>query len=186
MGAAYDIATATVTGLMAGNEFAVAAFVHPQLHKLAHSTHAQTATPLASVLGKAMPVWYGVALVLLLGAAFEHRPLSSGPGLFIGMAAALWTVTIVFTIAMLVPINNRIAKMDPQHPYDCWLQDRSRWDQLHQLRVTLLIMAFVLLLTGLFAGAALDRNLAPLSLSLFIPLPRLGLRLPLLARAVRT
>jgi uncharacterized membrane protein len=70
------------------------------------------------------------------------------------MAAVLWVATIIFTITMLVPINNRIAKMDPEHPYDCWLQDRSRWDQLHQMRVALLIMAFVLLLTGLFAGAA--------------------------------
>jgi uncharacterized membrane protein len=69
------------------------------------------------------------------------------------MAAVLWAATIVFTIAMLVPINNRIAKMDPEHPYDRWLQDRCRWDHLHQVRVTLLIMAFVLLLTGLFAGA---------------------------------
>ena len=154
MTAAYDIATATVTGLMAGNEFAVAAFVHPQLHKLDHSTHAQTATPLARVLGKAMPLWYGIALLLILGAAFEHRPVSNNPGLFILLAAVLWAATIVFTITMLVPINNRIAKMDPQQPYDCWLQDRSRWDQLHQLRVALLIMAFVLLLTGLFAGAA--------------------------------
>jgi hypothetical protein len=150
---AYDIATATVTGLMAGNEFAVAAFVHPQLHKLASAAHAKTAAPLARVLGKAMPLWYGVALVLILGTAFEHRPLSSGPGLFIGLAAVLWAATIVFSIAMLVPINNRIAKMDPEHPYDRWLQDRCRWDQLHQVRVTLLIMAFVLLLTGLFAGA---------------------------------
>jgi uncharacterized membrane protein len=153
MSSAYDIATATVAGLMAGNEFAVAAFVHPQLHKLAQDAHARTAARLATVLGKAMPLWYGLALVLILGAAVEHRPLSSGPGLFIAMAAALWIVTIVFTLAMLVPINNRIAKMDPQHPHDCWLQDRSRWDHLHQLRVALLIMAFVLLLTGLFAGA---------------------------------
>jgi uncharacterized membrane protein len=154
MTVAYDIATATVTGLMAGNEFAVAAFVHPQLHKLGQSAHAQTAAPLAGVLGKAMPLWYGLALVLILGAAFEHRPVSSGPGLFIGLAAVLWAATIVFTITMLVPINNRIAKMDPEHPYDCWLQDRSRWDQLHQVRVALLIMALVLLLTGLFAGAS--------------------------------
>jgi uncharacterized membrane protein len=151
---AYDIATATVTGLMAGNEFAVAAFVHPQLHKLGQNAHAQTAAPLAGVLGKAMPLWYGVALILILSAAFEHRPVSSGPGLFIGLAAVLWVATIVFTITTLVPINNRIAKMNPEHPYDCWLQDRCRWDQLHQVRVILLIMAFVLLLTGLFAGAA--------------------------------
>jgi uncharacterized membrane protein len=149
----YDIATATVVGLMAGNEFAVAAFVHPQLHKLGHSTHTQAAASLAGVLGKAMPLWYGVALAFILGAAFEHRPLSSGPGLFLLLAAILWAATIVFTITMLVPINNRIAKMNPEHPYDCWLQDRCRWDQLHQIRVALLIMAFVLLLTGLFAGA---------------------------------
>jgi uncharacterized membrane protein len=70
------------------------------------------------------------------------------------MAAILWAATIVFTITMLVPINNRIAKMNPDHPYDCWLQDRSRWDLLHQVRVALLIMAFILLLTGLFAGAS--------------------------------
>jgi uncharacterized membrane protein len=151
---AYDIATATVTGLMAGNEFAVAAFVHPQLHKLSDSLHARTAALLAGVLGKAMPLWYGLALVFILGAAFEHRPVSSGPGLFIGLAAILWAITIAFTITMLVPINNRIAKMNPEHPYDCWLQDRCRWDQLHQVRVALLIMALVLLLTGLFAAAA--------------------------------
>jgi uncharacterized membrane protein len=154
MTVAYDIATATVTGLMAGNEFAVAAFVHPQLHKLGQSVHAQTASSLAIALGKAMPLWYGVALLLILGAVFEHRPVSDSPGLFILLAAVLWAATIVFTITMLVPINNRIAKMNPQQPYDCWLQDRCRWDKLHQLRVTLLIMAFVLLLTGLFAGAA--------------------------------
>jgi uncharacterized membrane protein len=150
MTVAYDIATAAVVGLMAGNEFAVATFVHPQLYKSDDGTHAKIAALLARVLGKAMPLWYGFALVLILGAAFEHRPISSGPGLFLILAASLWAVTIVFTIAMLVPINNRIAKMDPEHPYDCWLQDRRRWDQFHQVRVMLLIMAFLLLLTGLF------------------------------------
>ncbi len=152
---AYDIATVAVAGTMAGNEFAVAAFVHPQLRRLADSAHAQTAALLAGVLGKAMPLWYALALVLILGAAFEHRPLSSGPGLFIVLAAALWIVTIVFTVTMLVPINNRIAKMNPEHPYDGWLRDRCRWDQLHQIRVALLIMAFLALLTGLFTAPQL-------------------------------
>jgi uncharacterized membrane protein len=153
MAIAYDIATAAVTGLMVGNEFAVAAFVHPQLRRLNNSTHAQAAAPLAAALGKAMPLWYGLALVLILGAAFERRPVTSGPGLFIVLAAIFWATTIVFTVTMLVPINNRIAKMDPEHPYDCWLQDRCRWDKLHQVRVVLLIMAFLLLLTGLFGSA---------------------------------
>ena len=148
---AYDVATAAITGTMAGNEFAVAAFIHPQIRKLDNNIHAQIAAPLAGVLGKAMPFWYVLALVLMLGAAFEHRPVSSGPGLFIISAAALWAVVILFTITMLVPLNNRIAKMDPTQPYDCWLQDRCRWDKLHQVRVILLVMAFLLLLTGLLA-----------------------------------
>jgi hypothetical protein len=152
---AYDIATATVAGMMVGNEFAVAAFVHPQLHKLGDKDHAQTAALLAGALGKAMPYWYGLALMLLLGGAYEHRPVSSGPGLLITAAGALWAATIVSTVTMLVPINNRIARINPEHPYEGWLRDRGRWDQLHRIRVALLIVALVLLLTGLLSGAAI-------------------------------
>jgi uncharacterized membrane protein len=150
---AYDVLTAAVAGIMAGNEFAVAAFVHPQLRRLSDSTHAQTAVPLAAVLGKAMPFWYGVAFVLILGAAFEHRPVSSGPGMLIASAGLLWAITIVFTVTMLVPINNRIARMNPEQPYPTWQQDRCRWDRLHRVRVELLIIAVLLLLTGLLSGS---------------------------------
>lgn len=150
---AYDVLTATVTGTMVGNEFAIATFIHPQIKKLSNNTHAQIATPVASVLGKVMPFWYALTLVLILGAALEHRPLTTGPSLFILLAAAILTLTIIFTIAMLVPLNNRIAGMDPDHPYECWLQDRCRWDKLHQVRVILLVMTLLLLLTGLLAGA---------------------------------
>ncbi len=52
---AYDIATATVAGMMAGNEFAIAAFIHPQLRHL--NAHAHAASRLATVLGKAMHLW---------------------------------------------------------------------------------------------------------------------------------
>jgi uncharacterized membrane protein len=146
---AYDIATVTLAATMVGNEFAVAAFIHPQIRKLNNSTHAQTAAPLAAVLGKAMPAWYGLVLMLLGGAAFEHRPVSRGPGLLLVFAACLWAATMVFTITMLVPINNRIARMNPTHPYAGWSQDRARWDRLHRIRVVLLTVALVLLLTGL-------------------------------------
>jgi hypothetical protein len=97
-----------------------------------------------------MPLWYGLALLLILGAAFEHRPIFRGPGLLITLAATLWAITIVFTVTMLVPINNRIASMNPQQPYPTWLQDRCRWDKLHRVRVELLIIAILILLTGLF------------------------------------
>jgi uncharacterized membrane protein len=146
---AYDIATAAVATIMAGNEFAVAAFVHPQLYRLNDSAHTLTAAALARILGKAMPPWYGIALALIIGAAFEHRPLSNGPGLLISSAAVLWAATIVFTISALVPINNRIARLNPEHPFEGWRTDRARWDRLHCIRIVLLMVSVLLLLTGL-------------------------------------
>jgi uncharacterized membrane protein len=133
---------------MVGNEFAVAAFIHPQIRKLNNSTHAKLPLRSPQSSAKRAPL-YGLVLVLLVGAAFEHRPVSRGPGLLLVFAACLWTATIVFTITMLVPINNRIAGMNPTHPYAGWSQDRARWDRLHQIRVALLTVALVLLLTGL-------------------------------------
>jgi uncharacterized membrane protein len=134
---------------MVGNEFAVAVFIHPQLDRLDPATHAKAAAPIARTLGKIMPFWYALALALILGAACEDRPLTHGPGLLITLAAALWTATILFTITMLVPVNNRIARMNPEQPHPTWLQDRSRWDRLHRIRVALLVVAVILLLTGL-------------------------------------
>lgn len=149
---AYDILTATAAAMMTGNEFAIAAFVHPQLWTLDEPSHAQASVPLARILGKFMPLWYAATLVLILGVAYEHRPLLHGPGSLILSSAVLCIVTILFTIAMLVPINNRIARMDPNQPYAEWLLDRARWDRLHSIRVVLLMLAVLLLLTGLFGG----------------------------------
>ncbi|MBB5317451.1 DUF1772 domain-containing protein [Tunturibacter empetritectus] len=132
---AYDIVTAAATAMMAGNEFAIAAFVHPQLGRLSSRTHAEAAAPMAAGLGKAMPFWYGIALLLLIGAAFEHRPISHGSGRLIAYAASLWAATIIFTVTLLVPINRRIAKMNAASPYDGWLDDRVRWDLLYSIRL---------------------------------------------------
>jgi uncharacterized membrane protein len=155
---AYDVVTAAITGIMVGNEFAVAVFVHPHLQRLHDRAHAKTAALLAGSLGKAMPIWYGLSLVLILIATFEHRPISNGPGLLLASAALLWAATIVFTVTMLVPINNRIARMNPEQPHEGWLRDRARWDQLHRIRVVLLIVALLLLLAGLFSGATIPAS----------------------------
>lgn len=147
---AYDIITATITATMVGNEFAVAAFAHPQLGRLEDRAHAHAASLFADVLGKRMPFWYFISLLLMVGAIFEHRPMTSGPGLFILCAAILWAVVIAMTVAVLVPINNRIAKLNPEDPYEGWRNDRARWDRLHRIRVALLLVSVFLLLIGLF------------------------------------
>jgi uncharacterized membrane protein len=147
---AYDVITAITTATMAGNEFAVAAFVHPQLKRLGDRRHAHAASLLARILGKRMPLWYFISLLLMMGALFQHRPITSGPSLLILLAVVLWAIVIATTIAMLVPINNRIARLNPEHPYTSWRDDRARWDRLHRIRVALLLVSVGLLLTGLF------------------------------------
>jgi uncharacterized membrane protein len=105
-----------------------------------------------------MPLWYALALALIIGAAFEYRPVTSGAGLLLASAAVVWAATILFTVKMLVPINNRIARMNPEQPHEAWLRDRARWDQLHRIRVAWLIVALLLLLAGLFRGAAIPTS----------------------------
>lgn len=153
MSIAYDVLAATVAGTPVGNEIAVAAFVHPQLHRMNGKAHAQAASVLASTLGRFMPYWYALALALTVGAAFEHRPMTDGTGLFIAVAAVLLAGAIVFTVAQLVPINNRIARMSPERPHATWLYDRCRWDEFHRTRVVILTMSLVLLLTGIIQSA---------------------------------
>jgi hypothetical protein len=153
MTVAYDTMTAAVTAMMAGNEFAVSAFIHPQLRRLDGRAHAQAAAPIAAVLGKAMPVWYSLAFALLVGAVFEHRPISHGPGLCLALAASLWAATIVFTVTMLAPINNRIARMNFELPYNALLSDCTRWDLLHRIRVVMLMVSVFLLLAGLLQSS---------------------------------
>ena len=63
-------------------------------------------------------------------------------------AAALLAVSVVMSIALLVPINNRSASWTAdQHPAD-WREQQQRWDRLHYARVAIIIVAFVLALVA--------------------------------------
>ncbi|HEU5401663.1 MAG TPA: DUF1772 domain-containing protein, partial [Terriglobales bacterium] len=97
----------TSAGLMVGNELAVSAFVNPAIWRLENGPQAQALSVLARSLGRAMPFWYGSCLALLALESFLHRHDTALTALV--TAAAIWTGAIVFSIGVLVPINNRIA-----------------------------------------------------------------------------
>ena len=144
-----DVVTLTLSGLLAGNEFAIAAWVHPALSRLPDSAHFPAGKALAQLLGRVMPFWYALILVLTAGlAVLDHRSTGTWPWLIVGSAGVL-LLTIVFTIAFLVPINNRVAAWTDEINLADWKVLRSKWDQLHRWRVVLLTTAFVLLATGL-------------------------------------
>lgn len=144
-----DTITITLAGLMAGNELAVSAFFNPALGRLESGPQALGVSLLARSLGRVMPVWYGLCLVLLGLESFLHR---HQPALVPLLTATLiWAGVIVFTIGKLVPINNRIASLNTAAPMPGWQHDHKTWDSLHRLRILLLAVAFCTLTYALTA-----------------------------------
>lgn len=97
-----DVITIMCCGLMIGAELAVSCFVNPVIWKLDEVAQADALRRFARLMGKVMPVWHGVSLALMMGEAYVRRH-----------AAGLWIAIIVYTITVLVPINDRLAMSGP-------------------------------------------------------------------------
>jgi hypothetical protein len=138
-----DIITITLGGSLVGNELAVSAFFNPAAWRLERTPQAQALSLLAGSLGRVMPVWYGLCLVLLGLESFLHRHQAALMPLL--TATLIWAGVIIFTIAALVPINNRIAKLNMAAPAPGWKQDHKKWDSLHRVRILLLVVALLTL-----------------------------------------
>ena len=143
-----EFAAILVAGTMVGNELAVAIFFHPRISALDDATHARAAQALAAALGRAMPFWYALTFLLSGTVAFYARPVGT-PGHWLALAAAgLFAVTILCTVLLLVPINNQVARWQPESLPANWRDLRRRWDALHAVRVGVLLLALVLLIAS--------------------------------------
>lgn len=128
---------------MIGAELAVWVFIDPILWKLEEPARSRAVGYFAGRLGKAMPFWYSLNLLLLLAEAFLLR---GGAGArLVGAAAAIWAAVIVLTLMFLVPINNRLARGTISNS-DVAHHEHRRWDAMHRARVVALAVAMVLLL----------------------------------------
>jgi uncharacterized membrane protein len=136
-----DIVTTVCIGLLIGTEFAVAAFINPILRKLEPREEWRAIRLFAAKLGAAMPFWYGASFLLLLAeAAWRHG--EKGYLLLIA-ASAIWAAVIVLTLLFLVPINNRMTRVDPDSPPDSALNEHGQWNAMHRWRVASLTAAMV-------------------------------------------
>jgi uncharacterized membrane protein len=144
-----DTITVVLAGLMVGNELAVSAFFNPAAWRLENAPQAQTLSILAGSLGRVMPVWYGLCLILGALESFLHRHQAVLAPLL--TATVIWAGVIIFTISALVPINNRIASLNTAAPTPGWKQDHKKWDSLHRVRILLLVVAFLALTYALVA-----------------------------------
>ena len=134
-----------VAGLMVGSELAIAAFIHPTLDKLPDDAHLPAASAIARVLGTVMPFWYNLTLLLTLAEVVIRWRQSGRLPIWIGISAVLWMLAIVYTLIVLVPVNNRIKSNPPPD----WKTYRRRWDMHHRWRVVLLTIAFASLIVGI-------------------------------------
>jgi hypothetical protein len=142
-----DIATLLCAAFMTGNEIAVSLFVNPVVWQLDETSQAKALRLFAALLGKAMPVWYAVSLLLMVIEAILHRHQPAFP--WIVAAASFWTAIIIYTLLVLLPINNRIAALETNALPAGWLQQHRNWDAHHRVRILLLIIAVALLAYGI-------------------------------------
>jgi uncharacterized membrane protein len=135
-----------VAGLMVGSEVAIAVFVHPTLDRQPDDVHLPVSVALARVMGRVMPFWYALVLLLTLGEVYLGWRETGHLPVWLVTSALLWALAIVYSISALVPINNRIASWDKVAAPSDWKTFRSRWDLLHRWRVVLLAVALAFLI----------------------------------------
>ena len=144
MSDALEVVTIVIVGVMVGVEFAVAFVLNPILHALPEDSGQQGRAHGGRMLGAVMPVWYISSLVLVVAWAIavrDHRGL-------VVVAGALLLLSVVMSVLLLVPINNRSKTWDAGNRPADWKQQVERWERLHYVRVAVIVAALVLLVTA--------------------------------------
>ncbi|WP_405774730.1 anthrone oxygenase family protein [Streptomyces sp. NBC_01538] len=144
---ALEVVTTVIVGLMVGVEFSVAFVMNPILNALPEDSGQLGHAHGGRMLGAVMPVWYIGSLVLATVWAIAGRH-HDGAGLVV-IAGALLILSVVMSILLLVPINNRNKTWTPETRPADWKQQLNRWERLHYVRVAVIVAAFALLVTAL-------------------------------------
>ncbi|MBX9422187.1 MULTISPECIES: DUF1772 domain-containing protein [Streptomyces] len=144
---ALEVFTTVVVGVMVGVEFSVAFVINPILNALPEDSGQLGRAHGGRMLGAVMPVWYITSLVLVAVWAVAGRH-DHGTGLVV-TAGGLLLLSVIMSILLLVPINNRSKTWTPENRPADWKQQRDRWDRLHYIRVAIIVAAFTLLVATL-------------------------------------
>lgn len=144
---ALEIVTTVVVGLMVGVEFSVAFVINPILNALPGDSSQRGRSHGGRMLGAVMPFWYIGSLVLsaVWAIAGWHH---DGAGLVV-IAGALLILSVVMSLLLLVPINNRGKTWTTENRPEDWKEQMNRWDRFHYVRVAVIIAAFALLVAAL-------------------------------------
>jgi uncharacterized membrane protein len=134
----------TVIGLMVGVEFAVAFVINPILLRLPAGASLTARADGGRLLGRVMPFWYVGSTLLVAGTAL----VKPEAGTLAWTAVALLLVSVVLSVTLLVPINDRSKTWTPETAPDDHRDQARRWDRLHLVRLAAIVAAFVLVATA--------------------------------------
>jgi uncharacterized membrane protein len=144
---ALEVLTIVVVGVMVGVEFSVAFVLNPIFTALPEDSGQLGRAHGGRMLGALMPFWYIGSLILsaIWAIAGWHRP----GAVLVVIAAALLIVSVLMSVLLLVPINNRGKTWTPENRPEDWKEQMNRWDRFHYVRVAVLIAAFAVLAAAL-------------------------------------
>ncbi|MFF6776553.1 anthrone oxygenase family protein [Streptomyces sp. NPDC012637] len=144
---ALEVFTTVAVGLMVGVEFSVAFVMNPIFNALPEDSGQLGRAHGGRMLGAVMPVWYigSLVLVAVWAVAGWH---DDGAGLVV-IAGALLILSVIMSVLLLVPINNRGKTWTPENRPADWKEQMNRWDRYHYFRVAVIIAAFTLLVAAL-------------------------------------
>ncbi|MFC9536214.1 anthrone oxygenase family protein [Streptomyces sp. NPDC056975] len=144
---ALEVVTTVIVGVMVGVEFSVAFVMNRIFNALPEDSGQLGRAHGGRMLGAVMPFWYIGSLVLVAVwavAGWHHH----GTGLVV-TAGALLMLSVIMSILLLVPINNRGKTWTPENRPADWKEQMNRWDRWHYVRVAIIIAAFALLAAAL-------------------------------------
>ena len=144
---ALAIVTVVVVGMMVGVEFAVAVFFNPIMDRLPDAGRIAAHSDGARVLGRVMPFWYIGSM--LLGAVWAAVAWGGTGASAATAATALLAVSVVMSVLLLVPINNRAKTWDTEGRPADWKQQEGRWNRYHYVRVGVIVLALALFAVAL-------------------------------------
>ncbi|RKN46682.1 DUF1772 domain-containing protein [Streptomyces hoynatensis] len=144
---ALEVVTTVVVGVMVGVEFSVAFVMNPIFTALPEDSGQLGRAHGGRMLGAVMPFWYigSLVLVVLWAIAGRHH---DGTGLVV-TAGALLLLSVIMSLLLLVPINNRGKTWTPENRPEDWKEQMNRWDRRHYVRVAVILAAFALLAAAL-------------------------------------
>jgi uncharacterized membrane protein len=140
---ALEVFTTVVVGVMVGVEFSVLFVMNPILNALPGDSGQLGHAHGGRMLGAVMPFWYigSVVLTAVWAIAGWHH---HGTGLVV-TAGALLILSVIMSLLLLVPINNRNKAWTPENRPEDWKEQLDHWNRFHYVRVAVIIAAFALL-----------------------------------------